>query len=485
MSEPQILWLMDLCREGAYLLLLCSWQAVLLLGLTWLFSVACRNRSAAIRHNLWLAGLISVIAVPVWIIIVRFLPVPAPSAGTLPQFANYPTIFLLSGEVENNGSLLANISWLDWLACAVLSIWIVGVLICLVRLFFSYRRIKIIRLNARPAALENEMHELQSLPADISIRYSPEISSPLLAGIFRPVILLPTDINEWTSAEEKAAIIRHEAAHVARRDHFILPFQNLLKSIFFFHPLVRYALNQLSFERESACDERVLSSGIAPENYTEAILKVAEHDVFRRESQSLAFNPVKKLLNRRINRIMNNRNKSLSRTWRFLLLANAAFLLAAIVWFAAPANTAAQNSSVAGQTTKAIATDEQTTESFKRLYEEMKEAILKGDKAAFENFFAEDYTAVSARGTTLTRQQVIDVHIQKPTADTKLETVNFNELKVKIYGDTVIVTYLAEMSGLNKGAKFSQRARITDVWEKKNGKWQSVASHASNAATQQ
>lgn len=157
-------------------------------------------------------------------------------------------------------------------------------------------------------------------------------------------------------------------------------------------------------------------------------------------------------------------------------MANAVLLLAFAVWFASPNGTA----KVEHQSAIFVSpTDKEDEETFRKLYEEMKQTILKDDKAAFEKFFAGDYMAISSRGTTLTRQQVVDAHTQKPTADTRIEAVNFSGLKARVWGDTAILTYLAEMSGINKGNKFSQRARITNFWEKKDGKWVSVASHAS------
>lgn len=83
--------------------------------------------------------------------------------------------------------------------------------------------------------------------------------------------------------------------------------------------------------------------------------------------------------------------------------------------------------------------------------------MLKGDKKTFEKLFADDYTAISPHVTKITKEQVIAVHFQKADAENKMEKVEFNELQVKIHGNTVIVTYLAEMGGLYNGANSINR----------------------------
>ena len=70
-------------------------------------------------------------------------------------------------------------------------------------------------------------------------------------------------------------MLEHELAHLQRHDHYVNCFQSWLRVLLFFHPLVRYACHKLRLERELACDERVLSSGLVPAAYAESKL----HDV--------------------------------------------------------------------------------------------------------------------------------------------------------------------------------------------------------------
>jgi beta-lactamase regulating signal transducer with metallopeptidase domain len=221
------------------------------------------------------------------------------------------------------------------------TIWLHGALVVMVRLLMSCIRLRRIRNGAppvRPADLGCTENEALMM-GKISLRLSPEIRSPLLTGVFRPAILLPADIVAWTTPAERAAIIQHELAHVARRDPLVNLFQTALHVIFFFHPLVRYACRQLSLERELACDDRVISLGANAANYAESILKVAERSVaagltFNGRHQ-LAFISHKQMLKRRIEMILNNdRTRVVAQQWKFLLLT--AGLIAFVAWLLLP-----------------------------------------------------------------------------------------------------------------------------------------------------
>src|SRR5205085_5090502 len=96
--------------------------------------------------------------------------------------------------------------------------------------------------------------------------------------------------------------------------------------IFFFHPLVRFALRQLSVERELACDERVISLGASPALYAESLLKAARRlfsPPFASASVSFAS---RKTLQKRIDNIMNSTISKKSRLF-FALPASAIILV--------------------------------------------------------------------------------------------------------------------------------------------------------------
>ncbi len=102
-----------------------------------------------------------------------------------------------------------------------------------------------------------------------------EISAVTMAwGIFDSCIILPSDSVEW-SIEKVDAVLRHEMAHVKRRDNMILMIAVVASAIYWFNPLVWKALRRLHFEREVACDDFVVSSGTSPSAYARYLMEIS------------------------------------------------------------------------------------------------------------------------------------------------------------------------------------------------------------------
>lgn len=100
----------------------------------------------------------------------------------------------------------------------------------------------------------------------IRVVQSPECGAPFAAGLLRPVIVVPSDFRDWTEDRQRAVLI-HEAAHVARRDPWWRMVGEVALAIHWWNPWVRLVVRSSVTASEMACDDRVVSSGIVPENY--------------------------------------------------------------------------------------------------------------------------------------------------------------------------------------------------------------------------
>ena len=67
------------------------------------------------------------------------------------------------------------------------------------------------------------------------------------------------------------------------------------------------------------------------------------------------------------------------------------------------------------------------------------------------------------------------------TADSKVrvEIAELSDLKVRLHGNTAVVTGSYHEKGVFEGKPYEYHDRLTDVWVKAGGKWQVVASHYS------
>lgn len=118
--------------------------------------------------------------------------------------------------------------------------WIVGMIAMALYALISYLRIA---YRVREAAIiRNNIYVCDNVP------------SPFILGIFRPRIILPSDMDE----SDKEYVIAHEKAHLRRRDHFWKPLGFLLLTVYWFNPILWVAYILLCRDIELACDERVI-----------------------------------------------------------------------------------------------------------------------------------------------------------------------------------------------------------------------------------
>jgi len=150
----------------------------------------------------------------------------------------------------------------------VFAIWL------LISLFFLFRLYRGIRQTNRLRAESLAFEGPKRLNTDIPIRCHPAIHSPMTYGIRRPIILLPSVAENW-SAETLEVVLLHEMTHIKRRDYAVHLISWISLSLYWFHPLVWWFKRLQAIEREKACDEYVLRSGLAKETYAEQLLKVA------------------------------------------------------------------------------------------------------------------------------------------------------------------------------------------------------------------
>ena len=108
-----------------------------------------------------------------------------------------------------------------------------------------------------------------------TLRSSELIRTPMVAGIFKPVILVPSNLSDQVSRQQMTEILLHELAHIVRRDPLVLFLQNLARTIFWMHPLVHWIARKLTRASEEICDNYVLK-GNSTYAYSRTLLAVAK-----------------------------------------------------------------------------------------------------------------------------------------------------------------------------------------------------------------
>lgn len=100
-------------------------------------------------------------------------------------------------------------------------------------------------------------------------------------------------------------------------------------------------------------------------------------------------------------------------------------------------------------------------------------ALLKKDVAGFGKYFAEDAVLTGPDGMVQTKAQLLaDVK----SGDLTLESSEISDMKVHVHGDAAVVTYATNDKGKYKTQDITGRYRWTDVFVRRAGTWQIVAS---------
>ncbi|HEX5080817.1 MAG TPA: M56 family metallopeptidase, partial [Blastocatellia bacterium] len=331
--------------KGAAWLLVWSWQAAVLLACVWAGLKIFRVKSPSLRHQVWLLALIAVAAMPALSRVAQSLPLPQPNNRALTYAVELPRMVVTNdaAPVVQTSSPAASVKpsiTKPIILSLSFAVWLWGVCAFAMKAAINSLRLRRLRAGARLASLadldcdECDCEALRSGKAGLAV--SDEIRSPILIGVLRPMIVFPADITSWTSPMERSAMLRHELAHVERRDHYVNLFQTVLGAVFFFHPPARYACRQLAMEREMACDDHVIGSGAEAESYAESIIKAAERGIGApRGAHQLALFSARHILERRIEMILNkDRVRVIARQWKYMIPAAA--LIALIAWTLIP-----------------------------------------------------------------------------------------------------------------------------------------------------
>lgn len=92
------------------------------------------------------------------------------------------------------------------------------------------------------------------------------------------------------------------------------------------------------------------------------------------------------------------------------------------------------------------------------------------------SLLAEDFVITVEDGKTYSKEGYIS-----HTADSsvRVTVAEILDLKVRMHGNTAVVTGAYHEKGESKGKPYEYQDRLTDVWMKIGGNWQVVASHYS------
>ncbi len=103
------------------------------------------------------------------------------------------------------------------------------------------------------------------------------------------------------------------------------------------------------------------------------------------------------------------------------------------------------------------------------------EADLHRDATALQRILAEDWIGIDFEGNVLNKQQAL---LGIASDSGSLDSTVLRDMKVRVYGNTAVVTGTDTETGDYHGRDSSGRYMWTDVFVRRAGRWQAVSSQS-------
>ena len=163
---------------------------------------------------------------------------------------------------------------------------------------------------------------------------SEKIPTPVVVGVFQPVVIFPADANQLFSSQQLRSVLAHELSHVARKDHWVVGLQILATTLYWWNPLVWSISNKVAEVRELICDDIAVEAHNTPREYAQSIIAMAERVVSQKELLAPLgiSNSSASELERRLRRIISNKTAALqTRLSRWSLAGVTLFATALVI----------------------------------------------------------------------------------------------------------------------------------------------------------
>jgi ketosteroid isomerase-like protein len=114
-----------------------------------------------------------------------------------------------------------------------------------------------------------------------------------------------------------------------------------------------------------------------------------------------------------------------------------------------------------------------------RLEEELAETEHRLDVDALNRLYADDIMVTAPIGICVDKSAVM-TEVNTAAAKAVIARYDKTDLKVRAYGDTAVTSYRVAAEATFEGQDIKRKMCITNVWLKRDGRWQVVARHTAS-----
>ena len=336
------------------------WQALLIAMLTALALRALRGAKAQTRYLVCCSALLACAALPVAYVVTH-----SDANNMNPSSLNTLSIETLTGQNDVNslasrfpfdtqskvGQMLVTLEQQMKRVVVdtpqLLWCWALGVAVMALRmalgLFWVRNLVAHAQLKTYPEWQKklNQFAQQMGIQREIRMGVSNQISAPVTAGWWRPIVIVPSSLFSAMPVDLLEALLAHEIAHIKRYDYVVNLLQSAIEIFLFYHPAVWWLSKQIRIAREQIADD--LAAGLLGEPRRLA-LALSELEQFQFSHPQLAQAAHGGNLMSRITRLVRPEVPTKTLPWK--MLVSMIGLSTACVVLYAQANVMEQNSAV-------------------------------------------------------------------------------------------------------------------------------------------
>ena len=233
------------------------WQGLLVGLLAWFALALLRDARPQARYAVACLALLACVAMPAWSVVQAFFEDGAVRDGSVAA----PAALVASALAEPAGAFGAGLAWPFDAGPWIVAAWAAGAGTLSLRMACGWlwvrRLCRVAQADAdgRWQACVDRLSPRLGISRKVALRLVGDGDSPVTAGWWRPVVLLPVAVAMRLPADLVEALLAHELAHVSRHDYLVNLLQGAAEALLFYHPVTWWLSHRIRSERELVADD--------------------------------------------------------------------------------------------------------------------------------------------------------------------------------------------------------------------------------------
>lgn len=122
---------------------------------------------------------------------------------------------------------------------------------------------------------------------------------------------------------------------------------------------------------------------------------------------------------------------------------------------------------------------ESPEQEIERLDAELLAAMASHDTPTVDRMLLDEFVLITSGGRVHTKREIL-AEVGSPAV--VFEANASREIRVRVRGDTAVLTGVLHQKGVQDGQPFDATVRYTDTWVRDGGAWRQLSGHASRYA---